>query len=173
MLAAPVPADGAASPSPAASSAVAAVPTMPTRLLVEGSTGGAGLRGLEKEKATPLTLSVLYFDETHALKAYDDIQLGGTGSGGSVGDTLEFAVAGEQEPAVGDQPQDGQQCEGDDHGQDEDLPVLPCPTGGWNGVVSAGSHRLLWGSMGSSWRAVRVTWSGSSRRLGRSSSGIW
>jgi hypothetical protein len=52
---------------------------MQTRLMVEGSTGGAGLRGLEKEKATPLTLSVLYFDENHQLKAYDDIQLGGTG----------------------------------------------------------------------------------------------
>jgi hypothetical protein len=37
------------------------------------------VRGLEKEKPTPLTLSVLYFDEKHQLKAYDDIQLGGTG----------------------------------------------------------------------------------------------
>lgn len=55
----------------------AAQPT--TRLMVEGSTGGAGLRGLENDKPTPLTLSVLYFDENHQLKAYDDIQLGGTG----------------------------------------------------------------------------------------------
>jgi hypothetical protein len=47
--------------------------------MVEGSTGGAGLRGLEHDKPTPLTLSVLYFDENHDLKAYDDIQLGGTG----------------------------------------------------------------------------------------------
>jgi hypothetical protein len=47
--------------------------------MVEGSTGGAGLRGLEKEDPTPLSLSVLYFDEKHQLKAYDDIQLGGTG----------------------------------------------------------------------------------------------
>ena len=50
-----------------------------TRLMVEGSTGGAGLRGLEKEDPTPLSLSVLYFDENRQLKAYDDIQLGGTG----------------------------------------------------------------------------------------------
>jgi predicted MPP superfamily phosphohydrolase len=56
-----------------------AQPTTPTRLMVEGSTGGAGLRGLEKDKPTPLELSVLYFDENHNLKAYDDIQLGGTG----------------------------------------------------------------------------------------------
>jgi hypothetical protein len=48
-------------------------------MMVEGSTGGAGLRGLEGEEPTPLSLSVLYFDETHKLKAYDDIQLGGTG----------------------------------------------------------------------------------------------
>lgn len=54
-------------------------PPLETRLMVEGSTGGAGLRGLEKEEPTPLTMSVLYFDEKHALKAYDDIQLGGTG----------------------------------------------------------------------------------------------
>ena len=74
-------------PAPAASGASATpVPTPstttppgPTRLMVEGSTGGAGLRGLQKEEPTPLTLSVLYFDEKHQLKAYDDIQLGGTG----------------------------------------------------------------------------------------------
>ena len=47
--------------------------------MVQGSTGAAGLRGLEKEEPTPLQLSVLYFDENQNLKAYDDIQLGGTG----------------------------------------------------------------------------------------------
>ncbi|WP_030436200.1 metallophosphoesterase family protein [Actinoplanes subtropicus] len=71
-----VPASPAPSPSVAADGAR---DPMTTRLMVEGSTGGAGLRGLEKEKPTPLTLSVLYFDEKHQLKAYDDIQLGGTG----------------------------------------------------------------------------------------------
>jgi predicted phosphodiesterase len=50
-----------------------------TTLMVEGSTGGAGLRGLEKDEPTPLQMSVLYFDEAQALKAYDDIRLGGTG----------------------------------------------------------------------------------------------
>ena len=72
--AASTPASVAPTPTPAATQ-----PPVETRLMVEGSTGGAGLRGLEKEEATPLTLSVLYFDENHALKAYDDIQLGGTG----------------------------------------------------------------------------------------------
>ncbi|MEV7622768.1 metallophosphoesterase [Actinoplanes sp. NPDC089786] len=67
---------------------------METRLMVEGSTGGAGLRGLEKEEPTPIQMSVLYFDEQHQLKAYDDIQLGGTGKSEV---TLERKVIG-QEP---------------------------------------------------------------------------
>lgn len=47
--------------------------------MVQGSTGGAGLRGLEGEKPTPLTMSVLYFDKDKLLQAYDDITVGGTG----------------------------------------------------------------------------------------------
>jgi predicted MPP superfamily phosphohydrolase len=50
-----------------------------TLLMVEGSTGGAGLRGLDNEEPLPLELSVLYFDRSHALQAYDDITVGGTG----------------------------------------------------------------------------------------------
>ena len=48
-------------------------------LMVEGSTGGAGLRGLERADPMSLALSVLYFDKYRALQAYDDIQVGGTG----------------------------------------------------------------------------------------------
>ncbi|GAB3306859.1 metallophosphoesterase [Epidermidibacterium keratini] len=49
-------------------------------LLIQGSTGGAGLRGLEKEEPTPLSASVLYFDPTSKeLLAWDDITLGGLG----------------------------------------------------------------------------------------------
>jgi predicted phosphodiesterase len=77
-LAAPTP-DPSASAAPAPSGAAGAQTPMSTSLMIEGSTGGAGLRGLEKDKPTPLTLSVLYFDENHDLKAYDDIELGGTG----------------------------------------------------------------------------------------------
>ncbi|MEV4820726.1 metallophosphoesterase [Micromonospora sp. NPDC049274] len=51
----------------------------PTALFVEGSTGGAGLRGLEGEKPTPLSMTVLYFDQQKMLQAYDDITVGGTG----------------------------------------------------------------------------------------------
>jgi predicted MPP superfamily phosphohydrolase len=65
-----------------------------TSLMVEGSTGAAGLRGLESKEPTPVSMSVLYFDEQHQLKAYDDIQLGGTGKSQV---TLERKVIG-QEP---------------------------------------------------------------------------
>jgi predicted MPP superfamily phosphohydrolase len=51
-----------------------------TLMLVEGSTGGAGLRALEHEKPTPVECSVLYFDRsTRTLLAYDDITIGGLG----------------------------------------------------------------------------------------------
>lgn len=52
-----------------------------TLLLTEGSTGAAGLRGLEGEKPTPIELSVLYLDrQTHRIQAYDAITLGGLGT---------------------------------------------------------------------------------------------
>jgi predicted MPP superfamily phosphohydrolase len=50
-----------------------------TLLMVQGSTGGAGLRGLETKQILPLAVSVLYFDFTRTLQAYDDIAVGGTG----------------------------------------------------------------------------------------------
>jgi predicted MPP superfamily phosphohydrolase len=51
-----------------------------TRLMVEGSTGGAGLRGLQGDYPEPLTCTVLYLDPaTGALRAYDEITLGGLG----------------------------------------------------------------------------------------------
>ncbi|MCW2900738.1 MAG: metallophosphoesterase [Streptosporangiaceae bacterium] len=51
-----------------------------TRLFVQGSTGGAGLRGLEGEEPTPVELSILYFNrKTHRLQGWDDFRLGGLG----------------------------------------------------------------------------------------------
>src|SRR3712207_9370761 len=51
-----------------------------TLLMVEGSTGGAGLRALQGEFPEPLTCTVLYLDpSTGALTAYDEITLGGLG----------------------------------------------------------------------------------------------
>ncbi|MEO8105688.1 MAG: metallophosphoesterase [Actinomycetes bacterium] len=52
-----------------------------TELLVQGSTGGAGLRALDTEAPTPLEFSVLYFDATtHLLTARDEFTLGGLGT---------------------------------------------------------------------------------------------
>jgi predicted phosphodiesterase len=49
-------------------------------LMVQGSTGGAGLRGLQGDYPEPLTCTVLYLDPvTGVLRAYDDITLGGLG----------------------------------------------------------------------------------------------
>ncbi|MES9536419.1 metallophosphoesterase [Actinomadura sp. NPDC000600] len=51
-----------------------------SRLFVQGSTGGAGLRGLEHEQPTPIELSVLYFSRaSHRLQGWDDLRLGGLG----------------------------------------------------------------------------------------------
>lgn len=51
-----------------------------TTMFTEGSTGGAGLRGLEGDAPTPVELSVLYLDKTtRRLTTYDDITLGGLG----------------------------------------------------------------------------------------------
>jgi predicted MPP superfamily phosphohydrolase len=55
-----------------------------TLLMVQGSTGGAGLRGLESGTPLPLAMSVLYFAKSEgenrpSLQAYDDIHVGGTG----------------------------------------------------------------------------------------------
>ena len=64
-----------------------------TMLLVEGSTGGAGLR----EEPEPLTASVLYFDpETKQLVAYDRITVAWLGDAGA---TIERHIIGESADA--------------------------------------------------------------------------
>ncbi|MFD5454481.1 metallophosphoesterase family protein, partial [Streptomyces olivaceus] len=51
-----------------------------TRLRIEGSTGGSGLRAVEGEHPDPIQASVLYFDrDTRRLQAWDQIKLGGLG----------------------------------------------------------------------------------------------
>jgi hypothetical protein len=51
-----------------------------TRMFIQGTTGGAGLRALEGETPEPVECSVLYFDaKTKRLQAWDDITLGGLG----------------------------------------------------------------------------------------------
>jgi predicted phosphodiesterase len=63
-----------------------------TRLFVQGSTGGAGLRALESSPPTPIQCSVLYFDRsTRRLQAWDDVTLGGLGAA-SVGIARHLAT---------------------------------------------------------------------------------
>ncbi|MBC2906583.1 metallophosphoesterase family protein [Streptomyces cupreus] len=51
-----------------------------TRLRIEGSTGGSGLRAIEGKYPDPIETSILYFDrDTHRLQAWDEIELGGLG----------------------------------------------------------------------------------------------
>ncbi|MEU0332095.1 metallophosphoesterase [Streptomyces sp. NPDC006193] len=51
-----------------------------TRLRREGSTGGSGLRAVERRYPDPIQASILYFDrDSHRLQAWDAIQLGGLG----------------------------------------------------------------------------------------------
>ncbi|MGW1722772.1 metallophosphoesterase family protein [Streptomyces sp. NPDC002306] len=51
-----------------------------TRLRVEGSTGGSGLRAVEGTYPDPIETSILYFDrDTRRLQAWDEIKLGGLG----------------------------------------------------------------------------------------------
>jgi len=76
-----------------------------SRLMVEGSTGGAGLRGLEGEYPEPLTCTVLYLDpETGELRAYDEITLGGLG---------ETEVTMQRVVLPADAPEDGETGTGD------------------------------------------------------------
>jgi predicted MPP superfamily phosphohydrolase len=52
-----------------------------TLVLVQGTTGGSGLRGVQQEPTTPIALSVLYIDRvTRRLHTVDEITLGGLGS---------------------------------------------------------------------------------------------
>ncbi|MGQ0631886.1 MAG: metallophosphoesterase family protein [Sporichthyaceae bacterium] len=51
-----------------------------SRIFVQGSTGGAGLRALEGASPTPIEATVFYFDaETKRLQAWDDLNIGGLG----------------------------------------------------------------------------------------------
>lgn len=52
-----------------------------TVVLVQGSTGGSGLRGVQQQPTTPVSLSILYLDRaTKRLSCVDEITLGGIGS---------------------------------------------------------------------------------------------
>lgn len=66
-----------------------------THVMVEGSTGGAGLRALQTEEPTPVMLSVLYLDPTtRRLAAWDEISLGGLGLASA---TIERHLVGDED----------------------------------------------------------------------------
>lgn len=102
-----------------------------TRIFVQGSTGGAGLRGLEGEEPTPVTLSVLYFDPaTKALVAWDDIKLGGLGLSTAEISRTQLTPQGEQIGGEIDE-EPGVEGGGDDVEQDDAVEpgeVAPTPT---------------------------------------------
>jgi predicted phosphodiesterase len=66
-----------------------------TLLLAEGSTGGAGLRGLQGDEPEPLTASILYFDpETRRLVAYDRLSVAWLEDAGA---TIQRHIVGQEE----------------------------------------------------------------------------
>ncbi|HEY3001232.1 MAG TPA: hypothetical protein VGJ44_02690, partial [Kribbellaceae bacterium] len=50
-----------------------------TTLMVEGSTGARGLRGIGELEPTPLQMTLLYFSPAGDLQAYDEITVSGAG----------------------------------------------------------------------------------------------
>ena len=71
-------------------------------VLVEGSTGGAGLRGLQGEAPESLTCSVLYFNpSTRALVAYDRLTVEGLGQTGA---RIERYIVGQSLPTTAPTP---------------------------------------------------------------------
>ncbi|WP_216589444.1 metallophosphoesterase family protein [Streptomyces brasiliscabiei] len=75
-----------------------------TRLRIEGSTGGSGLRAVEGKDPDPIEASVLYLDrDTRRLQAWDEIKLGGLGL-----TTAEVSRHLPKENQPGAEPGDGQ-----------------------------------------------------------------
>ncbi|MEV5547975.1 metallophosphoesterase [Streptomyces sp. NPDC052309] len=82
-----------------------------TRLRIEGSTGGSGLRAVEGTYPDPIQASILYFDrDTRRLQAWDQIKLGGLGL-----TTAEVSrhLPKENQPGATPSPTDGTPSPGD------------------------------------------------------------
>ncbi|MBR8744385.1 metallophosphoesterase [Nocardiopsis sp. MG754419] len=95
-----------------------------TRFLVQGSTGGAGISGLDhdEDRPTPYQASVLYFDaETGRLQARDDIDLGGVGLTSA---QVERHIEEDPDRTVGDEPEEEpeEEPEGDQEEGGESTP---------------------------------------------------
>lgn len=73
-----------------------------TRLKIEGTTGGGGLRAVEGAEPQKVAASVLYLDrETHRLQAWDEITLGGLGLTSA---EVSRHLPGDQKPASSPSP---------------------------------------------------------------------
>ncbi|MEU6339888.1 metallophosphoesterase [Streptomyces sp. NPDC046977] len=77
-----------------------------SRLMVQGTTGGGGLRAVEGDTPQKVEASVLYLDrDSHALQAWDEITLGGLGqSTAEVSRHLPEEVTPGREPSPGVRP---------------------------------------------------------------------
>ena len=83
-----------------------------TTLLVEGSTGGGGLRALEGDEPLPLTASVLYFDaDTKRLEAMDRIRVAGVNQSDV---RIERTVLIDDEDEDEDEDEEDRSDDGDD-----------------------------------------------------------
>ena len=77
-------------------------------MLVEGSTGGAGLRGLQGDGPTPMTASVLYLDRSSGeLLAVDQLTLGGLGEASVSLERLVLADVERDDDSSDDEGSDG------------------------------------------------------------------
>lgn len=96
-----------------------------TRLMIEGSTGGGGLRAVEGHEPQKVAASVLYLDRSrHRLQAWDEITLGGLGlSTAEVTRHLAEDQKPEAPPSPGISPTPSSS-------------VSPSPSGGASGVPS-------------------------------------
>jgi predicted phosphodiesterase len=85
-----------------------------TLLLVEGSTGGAGLRGLQGEEPEPLAATILYFDpESRRLVAYDRITVAWLQDAGA---TIERRIVDEVREAAREERDESDPGDGGDAG---------------------------------------------------------
>jgi predicted phosphodiesterase len=115
-----------------------------TLLLVEGSTGGAGLRGLQGEEPEPLSASVLYFDPaTGDLVAYDQMTVAWLEDAGATIERHIIEDTADEADGEGDTGGDGE----DDDTDETD--AGDAGTGGGEGAAQA-AGRVPWRARASS-----------------------
>lgn len=100
-----------------------------TWFMMQGSTGGSGLRALEPKKPSKIELSVLYLDrESGELLAYDDVSLGGLGLASAEIDRQLVKPIDEESGLVAPEPEDRRSRESEDRRSPE-TEESPSPSG--------------------------------------------